>query len=80
MDIEEWNRIKNISKLNGSLNPADLTQSLENIKQYREANRDKLIAYSKVKNKQYYLEHKEELSEKRKLQRKLIKLSRDIEV
>ena len=34
MDIEEWNRIKNISKLNGSLNPADFTQSLENIKQY----------------------------------------------
>ena len=34
MDIEEWSRIKNISKLNGSLNPADFTQSLENIKQY----------------------------------------------
>ena len=34
LDIEEWSRIKNISKLNGSLNPADFTQSLENIKQY----------------------------------------------
>ena len=44
MDIEEWNRIKNISKLNGSLNPADFTKKLQNIKQYHLiGNEDKII-------------------------------------
>src|SRR5574344_485855 len=34
LDIEEWSKIKNISKLDGSLNPADFSENLENIKQY----------------------------------------------
>ena len=34
LDIGEWSKIKNISKLDGSLNPADFSENLENIKQY----------------------------------------------
>ena len=34
LDIEKWSKIKNISKLNGSLNPIDFTSKIENIKQY----------------------------------------------
>ncbi|PRM98681.1 alpha/beta hydrolase [Aliarcobacter cryaerophilus] len=34
LNIEEWSKIKNISKLDGSLNPADFSKNLENIKQY----------------------------------------------
>lgn len=34
LDIEKWVQIKNLSKLDGSLNPADFTFNLENIRQY----------------------------------------------
>jgi hypothetical protein len=34
LDIDKWTTIHNISKLEGSLNPADFTKNLENIKQY----------------------------------------------
>ncbi len=34
LDIEKWTNIHNISSLNGSLNPADFSNTLENIKQH----------------------------------------------
>ncbi|RBQ29163.1 alpha/beta hydrolase [Aliarcobacter vitoriensis] len=34
LDIEKWVNIHNISKLDGSLNPANFTSNLENIKQF----------------------------------------------
>ncbi|MFY4805344.1 alpha/beta hydrolase [Aliarcobacter butzleri] len=34
LDIEKWTNIHNISSLKGSLNPADFTKNLENIKQH----------------------------------------------
>ena len=59
MDIEKWTSMYNLSKLEGSLNPADFTNKLENTKQYHLiGNNDKIVpkevflAYlSKFKNK-----------------------------
>ena len=59
LDIGEWSKIKNISKLDGSLNPADFTYSLENIKQFHIiGNSDKIVRkdiflsyFSKFNNK-----------------------------
>ncbi|NCB12030.1 MAG: alpha/beta hydrolase [Erysipelotrichia bacterium] len=59
LDIEKWTTFHNISKLTGSLNPADFTKSLENIEQYHLiGNNDKIITkdiflsyYSKFNNK-----------------------------
>ncbi len=60
LDIEKWTKMHNISKLDGSLNPADFTANLENIKQYHiVGNSDKIIPkeillsyFSKFKNKE----------------------------
>ncbi|MEZ4694464.1 MAG: hypothetical protein R2837_10880 [Aliarcobacter sp.] len=35
LDIEKWTTMYNLSKLDGSLNPADFSKKLENIKQFR---------------------------------------------
>ena len=59
LDIEKWVSIHKISKLDGSLNPADFTANLENIKQYHiVGNSDKIVPkeiflsyFSKFKNK-----------------------------
>ncbi|MFW3326920.1 alpha/beta hydrolase [Aliarcobacter butzleri] len=60
LDIEKWTKIHNISKLDGSLNPADFTANIENIKQYHiVGNSDKIVPkeiflsyFSKFKNKE----------------------------
>ena len=44
LDTNKWTTLHNISKLDGSLNPADYTKKLENIKQYHLiGNNDKII-------------------------------------
>lgn len=43
LDIEKWTNIHNISSLNGSLNPADFTKNLENIKQHHLIGKDDKI-------------------------------------
>ncbi len=44
LDTEKWTSLHNISKLEGSLNPADYTKNLEHIKQYHLiGNNDKVI-------------------------------------
>ena len=59
LDIDKWVSIHNISKLEGSLNPANFTSNLENIKQFHIiGNDDKIVPkevflsyFSKFKNK-----------------------------
>ena len=59
LDIEKWTNFHKISKLDGSLNPADFTYSLENIKQFHIiGNSDKIVPkdiflsyFSKFNNK-----------------------------
>ncbi|MCT7908895.1 alpha/beta hydrolase [Arcobacter lacus] len=60
LDIEEWSKIQKISSLNGSLNPANYSKELENIKQtHLIGENDKIIPkdiffsyQSKFKNKE----------------------------
>lgn len=44
LDIQKWTSIYNLSELKGSLNPADFTKQIQNIKQYHLiGNNDKII-------------------------------------
>jgi len=44
LDTQKWTSMYNLSELNGSLNPADFTKKLQNIKQYHLiGNEDKII-------------------------------------
>lgn len=63
LDIEKWVKIQNILPLNGSLNPADFSKNLENIKQHHLiGSNDKIIPKEIFFSYQSRFENKEFIS------------------